>query len=69
MLMPPEECVVMRSEGILRFSSSAAMKLERDVLKVSLMAGVPVLLSAAPVTVMDRSYFFATRAISSRLMS
>ena len=67
--MPPVACLVIHPEGMPRFSSSSMMKSARDVLRVSLIAGVPVLLSAAPVTVMERPYFFAMRASSSRLTS
>ena len=43
------------------------MKSALDKLNESLMSDVPVELSAAPVTLTDKSYFFATLANSSRL--
>lgn len=50
-----------------RCFNSETMKSALDKLNVSLMSDVPVELSAAPVTLTDKSYFFATLANSSRL--
>ena len=53
--------------GTPRRSSSAAINPALDTLNESLTADVPVELSAVPVTLTAKRYFFATRASSSRL--
>lgn len=58
---------VILSAGMPRCFNSETMKSALDKLNVSLMSDVPVELSAAPVTLTDKSYFFATLANSSRL--
>ena len=48
-------------------SSSVATKQALDIFKESLIPDVPVELSAAPVTLTDKLYFFVTRASSLKL--
>lgn len=65
--IPPLPVRVMCSSDMPRRISSVAIKPALDTLKESLIPGVPVELSAAPVNLTDKPYFFATRASSSRL--
>lgn len=58
---------VILSAGMPRCFSSETIKSALDWLNESLMPDVPVELSAAPVTLTCKSYFFATLANSSRL--
>lgn len=65
--VPPIPTLMTIPVGTPRRYSSTATNSALAVLNESLMAGVPVELSAAPVIFTDRLYFFATRASPSRL--